>query len=855
MGGQFGSFTLSDRDVGRQTTAPLARGAVALAALMTIASPAGAATPFDAQPLDAGALLDRIERLSTVGSVLYVAAHPDDENTRLIAWLVGQRGLRTAYLSMTRGGGGQNLIGTEQAEMLGVVRTGELLAARGVDGAEQRFTRTRDFGYSKTPDETLRIWGRDAALADVVWAIRAFRPDVIITRFATTGRNHGHHTASALLAHEAFDAAADAKCFPEQLAHAGVWQTARLFENKSHWRIKPDTDTSQWLQVDVGTFDPLRGVGYGEIAAHSRTMHKSQGFGSSPQRGSVREYLTPEKVAAGAAPKPGDDPFVGLKLDWSRFEGTAALQKALAEAAAEFDPRAPHASLAKLAEAHRLMQTVPDAHWRAVKLAELEQVMAACAGLYLEATVEQPAARPGETVKVKLSALGRSPSAVLLTGAAVDAGDGSTPAPPLDATLVADGAQAIELGVAVPADLLTRPHWLVERPTSALYAIPEQTERDRPDTPAALSARFNVTIGGVPLQFRVPVQFTRTDAVLGERRHDLEILPPVTATFAAAGTVLPVGETGRVRVTVHTTVDRPLKGVLSLRAPEGYKVRPAHMSFELGPKAPERGFDVELTPGPKARAGLLRAQVETGGRMWSLQQQIVDYDHLPRRTVLSPAEMRLVPVDLKRGPTRIGYLPGPGDKVAEALRLVGYTVEEIDVDTVAEGDLSRFDALVTGIRAYNKHPRLVALHDRLMAYVAGGGRLVVQYNTNNRFNPLDGPIGPHPFSITRGRITDETAALTPVDPKHAVLTTPNALGADDYAGWVQERGLYFAGDIDPQYTPIFRGNDPGEDPLDGSLLVARHGKGVFVYSGLSFFRQLPAGVPGAFRLFANILAL
>lgn len=847
---------MSARESIRDAAAGSSMRSVSLALALAMTGLAGSAvaapTPFERQPLDAGALLDRIERLNTVGSVLYVAAHPDDENTRLIAWLVGERGLRTAYLSMTRGGGGQNLIGTEQAEMLGVVRTGELLAARGVDGAEQRFTRTRDFGYSKTPDETLRIWGRDAALSDVVWAIRAFRPDVIITRFATTGRNHGHHTASAILAHEAFDAAADPKRFAEQLEYAAVWQPARLFENKSHWRITPDTDTSQWLELDVGTFDPLRGVGYGEIAAHSRTMHKSQGFGSSPQRGAVREYLTPEKVAGGAAPKPGDDPFTGLTLDWSRFEGTAALSRALTEAAAEFDPRAPHRSLAKLAEAHRLMQAVPDAHWRAVKLAELEQVMAACAGVYLEATAAAPAARPGETVTVKLSALSRSPSAVLWTGADVAPG---APAPPMDETLVAGKAHAVEVAVDLPADLLTRPHWLREQPTSARYTISDQTLRDRPDTPAALQARFALTIGAVPMRFVVPVQFTRTDAVLGERRQALEVLPPVTATFAAAGTVLPVGETGKVRITLHTTADGPQKGVLSLRAPKGYTLRPAHMSFELSGKAPEKGFDVSITAEADARAGALRAEVEAGGRTWTLQRQVVDYDHLPQRTILSPAEMRLVPVELKRGPTRIGYLPGPGDKVAEALRLVGYTVEEIDVDTVAEGDLSRFDAVVTGIRAYNKHPRLVALHGRLMAYVKGGGRLVVQYNTNNRFNPLDGPIGPHPFSITRDRITDETAALSAVDPKHPVLTTPNALGPDDFAGWVQERGLYFAGDADPKYQRIFRGHDPGEEPLDGSLLVARHGKGVFVYSGLSFFRQLPAGVPGAFRLFANILAL
>lgn len=839
------------------TAMATAMGAAVLAAasLMAAAPASAAPTAFDPRPLDAGALLDRIERLGVVGSVLYVAAHPDDENTRLIAWLVGERGLRTAYLSMTRGGGGQNLIGTEQAEMLGVVRTGELLAAREIDGAEQRFARTRDFGYSKTPDETLRIWGRDAALADMVWTIRALRPDVIITRFDTQGPNHGHHTASALLAHEAFDAAADPKRFPEQLTHARPWQPARLFENKSHWRITPETDTSQWLKLDVGAYDPLRGVGFGEIAAHSRTMHKSQGFGSAPQRGSVTEFLTPEKIApkAGPAPKPGDDPLAGLDFGWSRFEGTERLAATLAKAAAEFDPRAPHAILPVLADAHRLMETVPDPHWRAVKTAELEQVMAAAAGLWLEATAAAPSVQPGEAVEVTFTALYRNPAPVKLTAVQTTLGERAEPA---DLGLTRNAPTEVKRAIAVPAEHpLSIPHWLARRPTAALYTIPEQTERDRPDTPAAIRARFDVEIAGRAMQFERPVEFTRTDAVQGERRHPLEVLPPVTATFTAPGVALPVGEPSRVRITLHSTAPKPVAGTLRLTAPPGYTVEPASVDVALSPDAPERGVDVQVTANPGAKPGALRAAVEIAGRAWAFGRDVIDYPHLPRRTVLHPAEMRLSPVELTRGPSRIGYLPGPGDKVADALRQVGYTVEEIDVEAVASDDLSRFDAIVTGIRAYNAHPRLLALHDRLMAYVARGGRLIVQYNTNNRFNPLDGAIGPHPFTIGRDRITDEGAPLVAVDPKHPALTTPNRLGPADFADWVQERGLYFAETADPRYHAVFRGNDPGEKPLIGGLIVARHGDGVFVYTGLSFFRQLPAGVPGAFRLFANLLAL
>lgn len=811
-------------------------------------------TPALASPpeqLPAGALQKAIDRLSVVGSVLYVAAHPDDENTRLIAWLVGERGLRTAYLSMTRGGGGQNLIGTEQAELLGIVRTGELLAARGVDGAEQRFTRMRDFGYSKGPDETLAIWGRDAALADVVWTVRSLRPDVIITRFDTAGPNHGHHTASAILAAEAFDVAADGTRYPEQLAHAPAWQTDRLLENKSHWRMTPETDTSGFIAAQVGTYDPLLGASYGEIAAHSRTMHKSQGFGSAPDRGPIVEYFGPIK---GTAPQPGDDLLAGLDLTWKRFPGTEKLQATLARASQGFDPRDPAASLPVLAEAHALMATVPDAHWRRVKTAEIEAVMQACAGLWLDATAAAPAVAPGGKIEVALTAHARAPGAarhVKLIGVDLDPGP-----PVVGGALDGQTPWTAKTTVNVPTDQrLSLPHWLSTPPTDARYVIDAQPLRDLPDLPGVLRAVFTVELAGRRVSVTRAVDFTRTDAVLGERRHPVEVLPPVTVTFESPAVALPRGQKSRVRMTLAATTDEPVKGTVELRAPPGITVEPASLPFAVNPKAPEMTVEVQITSRADAARGPLLAEAVAGGHRFAWQREVIDHDHLPRRTVLRPATLELVPLDLARGPQRIGYLRGPGDKVAEALRQVGYTVEEIGVDDVAGGDLGRFDAIVTGVRAYNTHERLLALHAPLMAYVARGGRLIVQYNTNNRFNPLDGAIGPHPFAIGRDRVTDERAAMTAPNPEHPALTRPNRLVPADYEGWVQERGLYFAEGIDPKYEQVFQINDPGEKPLGGSLIVARHGKGVFVYTGLAFFRQLPAGVPGAFRLFANLLAL
>lgn len=776
----------------------------------------------------AGALLRDIQRLQTVGAVLYVAAHPDDENTRLLGWLVGERGLDVTYLSMTRGGGGQNLIGPEQAELLGVIRTGELLAARGVDGARQRFTRMRDFGYSKSPEETLRIWGRDSALEDVVTAVEAVRPDVIITRFATSGRNHGHHTASAILAGEAFKVANH--------------KAKRLLHNRSHWRIKPDTDTSQWLKLDVGTYDPRIGMSYGEVAGHSRTMHKSQGFGSAPRVGPQMEYFS---VEAGAPLSPEQDILDGIDLSWKRVPGTEKLRAALVAAEKAFDPQAPHRALPHLAEAHRLLADVP-AHWRDQKRAAIERIMRDCVGLHLVARAKARAITPGQAAQVTLQALNRSPAKVTLK--------------PVVAAAPITLAQHVMWEEAVPVPTqpdrpVTQPFWLREPPSTARYRIADKAWRTQPDQPADLVLPLEVTIVETKMQVPVPVTYAWTDAVQGERIHPVEVLPPVTVSFAQKGIMLPLGAQATTRVTLRADAG-PARGSVAFTAPKGITVEPAQVSFELDDKRPEAVVTLKLTAGKGAQVGPLAAEATVGARTWSYQRHLLDYAHLPRRTVLLPARMNLSPVDLQRGAVkRIGYVPGSGDVVPDALRAVGYQVDEIDESDIASGDLRRFDTILMGIRAYNKRPRLLALHAQLMQYVAQGGRLVVQYNTNNRFNPLDGPIGPHAFHISRDRVTDETAQMTAVDPKHPALTAPNRLGAADFAGWVQERGLYFADTWDDGYQAIFSAHDPGEAPLKGSTLVARHGKGTFVYTGISFFRQLPAGVPGAYRLLANLLAL
>lgn len=784
-----------------------------------------------------GEILRDLQHLAVAGSVLYVAAHPDDENTSLLTWLEGQ-GIEATYLSMTRGGGGQNLIGSEQAQLLGVLRTGELLAARRVDGAEQRFTRMVDFGYSKSSEETLRLWGHDDALDDVVRAIREVRPDVIVTRFPTEGETHGHHLASAILAHEAFVKAGDPAYVTDGLE---AWQADRLLHNVSSWGITPETDTSAWARLDVGGYDARIGRSTGELAAESRSMHKSQGFGTAPEVGPDVEWFASK---LGTPVAPGESPLDGLDITIGRFEGTKALQKAIDRAVKAFDPAAPHEVIPLLAKVRDELDRLPfDARRQRDAVDEL---LADCAGLWLTARAERPAVAPGGRIAVTTTVVARAPVDVVVRDVWVAERPpmivgvlfGGPPIPPLDPNVPSTHEHEVE----VPDDLaVTRPHWLAEPGTSAQDTISEPTRRTLADRGAPLRAWFRLTIDGVYVSLDRPVEFAETDPVEGERVQLLEVLPPVTATFDHPSLVLAPSGPATTRITLRADTG-PASGVLRLTAPPGITAEPSEIPYDLTDAAPERIVEVRLTAAPGTVPGPL--VVES-----AFQRAVIDHPHLARRTVLTPAVQQLVPLDVARGGTElVGYVTGPGDAVADGLRAMGYRVEELTDEQLA-GDLSRFDAIVTGIRAYNTRPRLLALHERLMAYVAGGGRLVVQYNTNNRFDPLSGPIGPHPFEIGRGRVTDETAAVT------GELPGPNAVVPADLDGWVQERGLYFASTWDPAYEAPLAMADPGEEPQRGALLIAHHGEGVFVYTGLSFFRQLPAGVPGAYRLLANLLAL
>jgi len=810
-------------------------------ATATCAAPVLAQEPA----MHAGTLAHALDRLANTGRVLYVGAHPDDENTRLLAYLANSRHVTAAYLSMTRGGGGQNLIGSEQDELLDVIRTEELLAARRLDGAAQRFTRMRDFGYSKTADETLATWNHEQALADVVWVIRTFQPDVIITRFDEQPPNHGHHTASAILAREAFSAAADPQRFPEQLT-GGVepWRADRLLLNVPTWREGPPPADA--LTLDVGEYDPRIGLGYGELAALSRSQHKSQGFGVAGERGPLIE-----RFVSVAGTRPTQDILEHLDLTWGRFGDHAApLVTAWEEARGALDRDHPERALPALLNAHRALDALPNVPRVRDTRDALNEIIAAAAGLYLRATAARPGAVPGSDVRVRVEIVLRRPASMSLHRVVFP---GVTPVE-ANVVLGLNDKKEVAHDVPIPADAaVSAPYWLAEPSLPGHQVVSDLRLVGAPKGPPALAVGVEIALDDRVVRLETPVVYTWTDQVLGERTRSFLIVPPATVTPARRAVMFPNSKSAPVVLRVRAATDA-LRGTVTLRLPDGWRVEPASIPVTLAHAGDETTVRFAVTPPTKAQPIEINPAITVDGTSWAYREDVINYPHIPMQVVLQQTRLRLVPLAVRLPKGRIGYIQGSGDSVAEDLAHVGLAVDALDDETIRSGDLSRYSAIVVGIRAYNTRSALRSAHERLMQYVEKGGTVVVQYNTSNRLAPLDVPIGPFPLVVGRDRVTDETAAMVPVNPQQALLLTPNRISSADFEGWVQERGLYFAESWDTRYEPIFRVADPGEQPLLGGLLVAHYGRGRYIYTGLAFFRQMPAGVPGAYRLFANLIS-
>ena len=711
--------------------------------------------------MSSGEILHHMKKLNVLGSVLYVAAHPDDENTRLIAHMAKERQYQTAYLAMTRGDGGQNLIGIEQGVELGLIRTQELLAARRVDGGQQFFTRAYDFGFSKRTEEALAKWDKEKVLADAVWVIRKFKPDVIITRFPEDSRaGHGHHSGSAVIAREAFVAAADPKRYPEQFKYGvTTWQAKRILWNTFSFGSTNTTSESQ-MKIEVGQYIPLLGKSIGEIAGESRSQHRSQGFGSASTRGSSTEYFRP--VLGEQAAK---DPMDGVDASWNRIKGAELIAKEVDALVNNYNPQQPEKSIPALIKLKTSLASIDDQHWRAIKIKEVDQLILMCGGIHVEALANKKYIIQGDTLQVTLSINNRSGALVSVSEATING-------------LHASGTGKLNKNVnwinafIVPVSMnepISQPYWLVNEMSTGFFNVNDQLLIGDPENKPAFSVNVTLHVEGEKINISQPVQYRFVDPAIGEFFHPVAVLP----------------------------------------------------------KKPEQNLVVNK----------------------------IDYEHIPSLVHFSKEIQITLPKDLKTTGKKIGYIVGAGDKVPVALEKMGFEVVELGKSDVQLDKLKQFDAVVVGVRAYNVFEWLNEKHADLMQYVQAGGNMVVQYNTNSFAGPLGKmKIGPKPFVISRGRITEEDAAVRFVDPSNPLLNFPNKITTKDFDGWIQERGIYFAENFSNDYQSVLAMHDQGEEDLKGSLIVRNEGKGRFIYTGLVFFRELPAGVGGAYRLFANLVS-
>jgi LmbE family N-acetylglucosaminyl deacetylase len=790
-------------------------------------------------------ILQQIKKLEVFGSVLYIAAHPDDENTRLLAYLANERKFRTGYLSLTRGDGGQNLIGDEQGIDLGLIRTQELLSARRMDGAEQFFSRAFDFGFSKNPEEAMKIWGHDKILADVVWAIRKFKPDVIITRFPTTGEGgHGHHTASAILAGEAYDAAADATKFPEQLKYVTTWQTKRLLWNTFNFG-GASTQREDQFKIDCGVYNPILGKSYGEIAAESRSRHKSQGFGVPAQRGKNIEYFATIK-----GDKPVNDLMDGVD---SAIYKTAAAKEYFSlvnDVIKSYDFSAPKNSINKLQNLERGAEQFSFVN--ASKKILIKNIIAACAGIFMEAIAINQLNVIGDSMKLKFSFINRT--GVNINNALVKY---------FGQNFVIDSLkpnESKEIAASIKIDkeaTVTQPYFLETPMNTGTYnANLEDIGKPQND---ALSADFTLQINGANYGFTIPIMYKYTDPVKGELYEPVQIVSPAFINVSP-NLLIFSNEKQNEKKTIQFTVQS------NLGLNEKVKF------YTTINKDSKLIFDSTLAIAKTAKGNITavlngndfinNTTTSVGGELatpsmfehqyTSLKK--ISYDHIPDIFYNYQDRVKVLKIDLKTDGKTAGYIVGAGDKVPQALEQMGYKVTMLTEKDITSANLKQFDVIITGVRAYNIHAWLSNVYPILMQYVNDGGVLLTQYNTNNQLGPVKANISPYPFTISRNRITDETAKVNFLLPNHPALNYPNKITEKDFDGWIQERSIYNAEKIDSSYKKILSMKDPTETEQDGSLIVADYGKGKYVYTGLVFFRELPAGVGGAYRLFANLIA-
>jgi LmbE family N-acetylglucosaminyl deacetylase len=792
----------------------------------------------------------KMRKLNFLGSVLYVAAHPDDENTRAIAYLANDRLAATAYLSMTRGDGGQNLIGPEIRDLLGLIRTQELLAARRIDGGQQFFTRANDFGFSKNAKETFEIWNKQEILSDVVRVIRQFQPDVILTRFPPDERaGHGHHTASAVLAQEAFDLTNDPNQFPDQVKDFGIWQVKRLYTNTGRWWNQTINEkTPGILTMNVGTYNALLGKSYSEIAAESRTQHKSQGFGSPGRRGDALEFFEYVKGEHHT-----NDVFDNINTSWTRLKGGEKIPTLINNLLRDYREENPAASIAALLNIRKEIALLDPSVWRDRKIKEVNQLIQDCAGLFVEVQADNYHVAPGQPLVAAFEIINRSEVDVQLVS--VKSNELSW-----DSTLNFSLRNNAPLNFKSKRRLAENnrysdPYWLKEKHSVGLFSVPNNSWIGKPENDPAASLQFQFKVNGADLLVTTPLVYKWTDPVKGELTRPFEIVPPVLVNLNKPVYLFTNEEPQQVAVVLKSASSEVIEGNLSLELPAGWRTEPSSIPFELKRRAEEKTLFFSVIPAAGEIKGGVKAVATVNGIKYDHSLRTIQYDHLPAQTLLPKAEEELLKIDLKKNGNVIGYMKGAGDDVPASLRNMGFEVWEMKDEEITAANLKKVDAVVLGVRALNTNERIRFMMPELLDYVKHGGTMVVQYNTNNDLEIDKDKFSPFPITLSRDRVTEENSEVRILKPDHPALNFPNKITAKDFDGWVQERGLYFPNAWDEKYEALLSMNDANEPARNGSLLVAQYGEGYYVYTGLSFFRELPEGVPGAYKLFANLVSL
>ncbi len=794
-------------------------------------------------------ILLQLKKLNVLGSVLYIGAHPDDENNALLPYLANEKLYRTAYLSLTRGDGGQNLIGDEQGVELGLIRTQELLAARKVDGAEQFFTRAYEFGYSKSSDEALRIWDREKILSDVVWVIRQFQPDVIIKRFPPTRGGHGHHSASAILADEAFTAAADPKRFPEQFKY-GVkpWQAKRIMWNTFNFGGTNTTSEDQ-LKVDIGGYNSLLGKSYGEMGGEARTMHKSQGEGRPRRRGQSFEYF----VTTGGEPAKTEI-MDGVISDWKRINGGDAVQSMINNIIQNYKPDAPELSVLSLIKLYQSIKVLPGSNWRNKKLDEVQQLIEECSALYVEATSSQQRVVQGDTLRISFFLNERKAVNVTFKNIKLENFD-SAFSIPLPANQNVTIAKTLSVA---PDKKISQPYWLEYPLVGGTFEVRDQTMIGKAENDPSFEAIFLVNIAGEDFTIKRAVQYRVIDPVKGDVYQPIPVLPKVELNYTKDNFISLNNSPVKVEAKIKSNETNDA-GSLQLyqQYSKNWKWNEGHSSLNSIPEtSKEKYWTGTFSSQSKETNTTEEIKLRTSDGKYDGYTKTIAYDHIPTITYFPKAKTNLVKLDIKIIGKKIGYIIGAGDKVPQALEAMGYEVKTLSEADITDDNLKQFDAIITGIRAYNIYEYLSNKNDVLMRYVQNGGNLIVQYLKSNQVGSKRVKVGPYPFTIDAGsRVTEEDAKVNFLLPDHPVLNYPNKITEKDFEGWVQERSTYQVSQMDEHYQTPLGMNDKDEKQSNGSLAIAKYGKGNFVYASLVFFRQLPAGVPGAYRLMANLIGL